>query len=64
MLISHLSRESRAAVAGKPGLAGYRSSSLQTALGGHANLSRANQKTNGLELLERHWVKKPSHEAR
>ncbi len=39
VLISHLSRESRAAVAGKPGLAGYRSSGLQTALGGHAKPS-------------------------
>ncbi len=51
-------------MAGKPGLAGYRSSGLQTALGGHANPLRANQKTNGLELLERHWVKKDQSRAR
>lgn len=51
VLISHLSEETRAIVAGRPSVSGYRRTRLQTALGGRANLLGANQETNGLELL-------------
>ncbi|KAA0710058.1 hypothetical protein E1301_Tti018852 [Triplophysa tibetana] len=51
VLISHLSEETRAIVAGRPSVSGYRRTRLETALGGRANLLGANQETNGLELL-------------
>lgn len=51
VLMSHLSGETRAIVAGRPGVSGYRRTRLRTPLGGRANLPGSNHETNGLELL-------------